>query len=193
MKIIFLDHDGVICLSQQWGGRAKKQVEWNRLNPDNCVYYEYEFNKMDIEYRFDDFDEKAIKVLNQILKDTDAEIIISSDWRLECSLEEMQEFYKKSGIIKSPIGYTPQLNDDDFKKEDLKFPFWSGIRIPLGYEAERAMEISKWLSNNEVDSWVAIDDLNMTPYLDRFVRTIKMSEGIKQSGIKQKVIKYLNV
>lgn len=25
MKIIFLDHDGVICLSQQWGGRFKKK------------------------------------------------------------------------------------------------------------------------------------------------------------------------
>ena len=25
MKVIFLDHDGVICLSTEWGGRHKKQ------------------------------------------------------------------------------------------------------------------------------------------------------------------------
>ena len=25
MKVIFLDHDGVICLSTEWGGRYKKQ------------------------------------------------------------------------------------------------------------------------------------------------------------------------
>ena len=25
MKVIFLDHDGVICLPQQWGGRHKKR------------------------------------------------------------------------------------------------------------------------------------------------------------------------
>lgn len=183
MKIIFLDHDGVLCLAQQWGGRRKKQAEWNRLNPDNCVYYEYESYKMDIEYRFDDFDDKAIKILNQILKETDAEIVVSSDWRLECSLEQMQEFYKKSGIIKLPIGYTPQLESEDIKS----------FKIPPGYEEERAAEIKKWLSNNEVGSWVAIDDLNMQPYLNKFVRTIRMNEGIKQSGIKQKVIRYLNV
>jgi len=25
MKVIFLDHDGVICLSSEWGNRFKKQ------------------------------------------------------------------------------------------------------------------------------------------------------------------------
>ena len=28
MKVIFLDHDGVICLSSEWGGRYKKQEKW---------------------------------------------------------------------------------------------------------------------------------------------------------------------
>ena len=28
MKAIFLDHDGVICLSTEWGGRLKKQSKW---------------------------------------------------------------------------------------------------------------------------------------------------------------------
>ena len=28
MKVIFLDHDGVICLSSEWGGRFKKQEKW---------------------------------------------------------------------------------------------------------------------------------------------------------------------
>ncbi len=31
MKVIFLDHDGVICLSSEWGGRYKKQKEWKKL------------------------------------------------------------------------------------------------------------------------------------------------------------------
>ena len=25
MKVLFLDHDGVICLSDEWGGRFKKK------------------------------------------------------------------------------------------------------------------------------------------------------------------------
>ncbi len=28
MKVIFLDHDGVICLSSEWGNRFKKQDKW---------------------------------------------------------------------------------------------------------------------------------------------------------------------
>ena len=27
-KIIFLDHDGVVCLSDQWGSRFKKARKW---------------------------------------------------------------------------------------------------------------------------------------------------------------------
>ena len=27
MKVIFLDFDGVMCLADQWGGRAKKMIK----------------------------------------------------------------------------------------------------------------------------------------------------------------------
>jgi hypothetical protein len=37
---------------------------------------------VDVKYRFDYFDKKAIKVLNQVLEETGAEIVVSSDWRL---------------------------------------------------------------------------------------------------------------
>ncbi len=30
MKVIFLDHDGVICLSNNWGGRTKKWAKWEK-------------------------------------------------------------------------------------------------------------------------------------------------------------------
>ena len=30
MKVIFLDHDGVICLPKQWGSREKKRLEVNK-------------------------------------------------------------------------------------------------------------------------------------------------------------------
>ena len=34
MKVIFLDNDGVICLSNNWGERAKKWANFKRDNPD---------------------------------------------------------------------------------------------------------------------------------------------------------------
>lgn len=182
MKVLILDHDGVVCLPEQWGGRQLKLKKWNKLNPDNQVFYEYEDYKMDVEYRFDNFDEKSVKVLNRILKETDAEIVVSSDWKNMCTLEEMKDLYKKYGVIKSPIDYTIPLDNDDFKL----------FRIPIGYEEERSLEIKKWLKQNKVDSWVAIDDLNMTDYLTNFIHAKRRNEGIKQHGIASKIITILN-
>ena len=61
MKILFLDNDGVICLSNNWGELAKKWANFKRDNPD------VEFTDRPVQCRFDDFDSKAVKVLNEIL------------------------------------------------------------------------------------------------------------------------------
>ena len=54
--------------------------------------------------------------------------------------------------------------------------------------------IKKWLENNDkVTNWVSVDDLDMSLFLgENFVLTPKENEGIKQSGIKEKLIKILN-
>ena len=175
MKVIFLDNDGVICLSNNWGSRFKKQKR--------SIAETVADKDLPVELRFDNFDQKAIKVLNSIIEQTDAEIVISSDWKYDCTLEEMQDLFKQYGVLKSPIDYTPSLTMEDFQGLEL---------VKAEYEAERALEIKKWLAlNPSVTKWVAIDDLNMTPHLDNFVHTIKQNEGIKQSGVKEKIISYL--
>lgn len=196
MKIIFLDNDGVICLSSNWGSRHKKQKEWGnrKLSMTN--------REVPVEYRFDNFDRKAIKILNEILEQTGAEIVVSSDWRFHANLEELGEYYTAQGIIKKPIATTDMFKDI-FPSE------WSSFRFSAELELERSMEINNWLENHkEVTHWVAIDDLNMSidflgdrfaskdgsdskPGLTNFVHTPRSYEGIKQSGIKQKVLKYL--
>jgi hypothetical protein len=60
---------------------------------------------MNVEYRFDNFN-KTLKVLNQILIETDVEIVVSSDWRFSCTLDEMKELFRKYGVVKEPIDYT---------------------------------------------------------------------------------------
>jgi hypothetical protein len=67
---------------------------------------------MNVEYRFDNFN-KTLKVLNQILIETDVEIVVSSDWRFSCTLDEMKELFRKYGVVKEPIDYTPTLQVDD--------------------------------------------------------------------------------
>jgi hypothetical protein len=60
-KVIFLDHDGVICLSTEWGGRYKKQrAHFTKENPRKGA----EDGPVDV--RFDNFNKKAISTLNVI-------------------------------------------------------------------------------------------------------------------------------
>ena len=197
MKVIFLDNDGVICLSNNWGERAKKWANFKRDNP------EVEFTDRPVKCRFDDFDDKAVKVLNEILEETGAEIVVSSDWRLHANLEELGEYYESQGIIKKPFAVT-DIFKDIFPKE------WNAFRYRAELELERSMEIGHWLENHpEVTHWVAVDDLNMSPEflskyfshseddtknpgLSNFVLTPRSREGIKQSGVKEKILKFLN-
>ena len=108
--VLFLDNDGVICLANNWGSRVKKRkkdkVSLVLNDPD-----------VEVKYRFDNFDKKAIKVLNQVLEETGAEIVVSSDWRLYANLEELGEYYLSEGIIKKPIGVTKRYFDCDSPDE----------------------------------------------------------------------------
>lgn len=156
MKILFLDHDGVICLQDEWGSRRK--------------------NKEGLDSKFDRFNQKAIDVLNEIIESTDCEIVTSSDWRHHASLEEMQELFILREVAKPPIAFTDHVK---CSAQDL--------------ELARAREILDFVDQHNIKTWCAVDDLDMSLWLtDRFVRTPRSREGIKQSGVKEKIIKILN-
>lgn len=193
MKCIFLDHDGVICLSNNWGGRTKKWSKYRSENPESSS------DKRDapVFVRFDDFDEKSVRILNQILEQTGAEIVVSSDWKRWANVEEMGEYYESQGIIKKPIALTLDLGDCTWENGERESWFWTP-RWDL--EMTRVVEIRQYLHDHpEITHWVAIDDLDMGKNgeswknwgLDNFVLTPRSNEGIKQSGIKEKVLKYL--
>ena len=172
MKILFLDHDGVICLSHQWGGRFKKKGYDS--NPETPL-----------DIRMDSFDIKAVKVLNDIIEITGAEIVVSSDWKKWGNLEQMQEMYITRGI-KPPIDLTPDLKDFD--------NFTYGMLANKGnYDEIRVIEIEKWLSSHpEITHWAAVDDMDLSK-LENFVITKKpYNEGIKQLGVKEKIIEFLS-
>jgi hypothetical protein len=195
MKVIFLDNDGVICLSTEWGGRFKKQQKAGRKMSQSV-------GSLDVQYRFDNFNKKAVAVLNSIIEETGAEIVVSSDWKRWATVEELGDYYESQGIIKRPIDATAFCRDlyndggaAHLKDEDIN---WNRTWM---LEQERHVEILHWLKQHpEVTHWVAIDDLNMaknyddierTWGLENFVLTPRAMEGIKQSGIKEKVLEFL--
>ena len=193
MKVIFLDHDGVICLPKQWGSREKKQY--------SLVGKEAITESDKINARFDNFDEKGVNILNKIIEETGCEIVVTSDWRLEATLEEMGIYYENQGIIKKPIDFTHSMSYEEYQASRVDGTLQN---INHDYEEVRANEIRKYLSDHpEITHWVTIDDMDMRYYsyygdeeviipwgLKNFIFTI-YNEGIKQTGLKDKIIKYL--
>lgn len=184
MKVLFLDHDGVLCLSGEWGSRRRKQQKAKQSSTP--------MSELPVELRFDNFNKKAVKALNRVLELTDVELVTSSDWRFHCTLEEMQHFFKTQGVAKSPVDFTQCL-------QDCLPDLWKKIKNFAQIELERALEIKDWLSKHpEVTHWVAVDDLDMSKNilgsdgLDNFVHTPSEDEGIKQCGVVEKIVKLLN-
>ena len=191
-KFIFLDHDGVMCMRREQGTRFTKIKRWNLENPDQAVYYtNQDQSHVPIAIRFDDFNKvDAVRVLNDILLESGADIIVSSDWRLHCTLEEMQDFYKQMGVIKAPIGMTELYSHtDDFDRKGYTL------------EDQRSIEIEKYINLHKPDKWVAIDDMDLSEKfgdisgnkisgLKNFVKC-KPSEGLKKLGMKKKIMQFL--
>jgi hypothetical protein len=155
MKIIFLDLDGVICTSACYGvGKGNK---WDAYM----------------------FDPKCVAVLNFILQETGAEIILSSDWRHQYTLQEMREIFAHNFVLKGPIGFTPSSKT------------YTGMNL----EGGRADEIEMWIKMHAWKGdikWVAVDDLNMDERLfPNFVLCPREAEGIKRTGIKEKILEKL--
>jgi hypothetical protein len=181
VKVLFLDHDGVICLYNDWGKRTESGSDLNLC--------------------FDRFDVKAVKVLNEIIEKTDCEIVVSSDWRMDCSLESMGELYELRGIAKKPIAYT--------SLEGLTVPENFPWEFHFAPAQTRTLQILQFLSENPgIDSWVAVDDLDMRKHivtksrsgteietrkwgLENFVWTKRPNEGLKQVGVKGKILGHL--
>lgn len=199
MKVIFLDHDGVICLASNWGTRTKKWARYRSANPLSSKL----MHDAPVTIRFDDFDKKSIRILNDIIAQTGTEIVVSSDWKLHATLEELGDFYEAQGIIKRPIAVTGMYKDI--------FPSdWSILKYKADLELARSIEINHWVSTHpEITNWVAVDDLNMSidflsnifaaadssdkkPGLLNFVHTPSSTKGIKQNGLLERIIAHLN-
>lgn len=111
-------------------------------------------------------DSKSVKVLNEILIQVRCEIVISSDWKRSFDLNELKWYFAWNNVLQLPYDVTENI----------------------GYE-RKTDEITRYVKKHKPDKWVAIDDLHLG--VDNFVHCKKTNEGIKQSGIKEKIISYL--
>ncbi len=142
-KYIFLDIDGVLCIDEH-------------DNEESVFPYPFTVD--------------CVKVLNKILLATDAEIILTSDWRIhfDYDLKAIGKEFKRNKVIKSPIDTTPD------------------------YNGQRSKEIFTYVYNHSyIKSFLILDDMNLKCCSMRFLRT-KKDIGLTEPGIKDNAIYILN-
>jgi len=161
---IFLDIDGVLATTAQYYTNRKK---WHEMY--DC-------------YRFD---EKCVKTFLEVLGkaatlgDYEPIIILSSDWKDRYSIDIMNQIFKWNGI-------------NTWEISDYTTSAWGTVFTSVQQLEEcRAHEINQYVKNNDdVHYWLAIDDLDLSPWIEdeHFIHTPRANEGIKQSGIKDKIL-----
>lgn len=159
--IIFLDIDGVLACTSDYFRSVKNF--WEKYDFARDIGMQYRFN------------EGCVKVLNKILEITDADIVLTSDWRDDYDLQTLDNIFKFNKVIKSPIDVT-----DIYSKTMQEL------------EKFRASEINDYIYKKNINNYVILDDLDLSPYVseEKFIKTI-VREGIKQSNIKEKILKIL--
>jgi hypothetical protein len=160
--ILFLDIDGVMSTYGEYLRNRNKF--WKKYDEARELQMPYSFNP------------GCVKVLNEILEKTNAEIVITSDWREDYSLQALGNIFKFNKVIKSPIDVTEVISGKLIEKVK-----------------NRAKEIDIYIQKHSIETYVIIDDFDLSPYVpkDKFVITIER-EGIKQSNIKHKILKILH-
>lgn len=158
MKIIFLDIDGV-------------------LNSVESMHRKHNLNqKVRSADRTQDTDfpcEFLVANLNQIIKDTDAKIVVSSTWRIGKSIQDLREILMVAGVHKANeivIGKTPLMRD-----------------------VIRGIEIQDWINQfqPELKSFVILDDdSDMGTLMNKLVKT-NSQKGLTIENVMQ-AIKLLN-
>lgn len=129
-KIIFIDVDGPLA----WG-------TWNE-------------GKVTITGGVEDFQipypwvKEDCEALQKICNETNAELVISSDWKKHFTFNQLKRIFWHYGITARLIDITTH--------QDL----WNKMsRSSL--EHERALEVAKWAKDNKISNWIAIDDLDL--------------------------------
>jgi HAD domain in Swiss Army Knife RNA repair proteins len=161
IKVIFLDIDGVLATNKEYvTNRTKFREKYSWAKE---LRVPYGWNK------------GCVEVFNEILDVTNADIVISSDWRFHWNLDELDKIFKANGVKKSPIFGT--IKNKRKMSSDL--------------EDDRVYQIREWVKFNKPEKWVAIDDMNLSDLGYNFIRTTD-SEGLTQKGLKDKIINTLN-
>jgi hypothetical protein len=98
------------------------------------------------------FDREAVRALEKILVETNARIVISSTWRINRTIDQLNQIFEQEGLPDWIVDTTPLYVD-----ENDKITTKSGVTL---YRADaRGKEICAYLEKNpDAANYVVIDD-----------------------------------
>lgn len=148
MKLIFLDYDGVICTNRASEAMGETGVN-TYLDPIAC------------------------KLIERLITDCSASVVISSDWRLQYSKKEMIQMLKSGGHFVLANSFHSRWSTPDFIR--------NAEPSSRGHEIEASIaEIS---AHEEVEAYVILDDVHdFLEYQQRYFVECNHYNGI---GYKQ--------
>jgi len=134
MKIIFLDIDGVMNCENAYRSGECRYVEWTNHRGDKDHHQA--------------FCSWSKELLNKLIDETNAKIVISSTWR-SSGIEFMKSVWELEGMHGKIIGLTPNFRGE-----------------VNGYTIPRGCEIDKWLGDNGF-SHINWDKDTQQEYIDK--------------------------
>jgi hypothetical protein len=191
-RILCLDFDGVINTHRSLYKRLAGYYDipyteddfsekyWNEVDGINPILLEKieELNKSDeykpakITYYYYPFDNICINNCNKIIKENNADILITSTWRYTRSIKQLQEIFGSIGLYGEIIGKTDRL----FIKREEEIYKWV-----MDYEQKNNTKIeSICILDDELDG--EIDNI-LTDYAVKDISSIK--HGLRSSHIQE--------
>jgi hypothetical protein len=136
VKVLFLDFDGVLVNRRSWYVRSGRTAT---------------------------ADPPCVAALNKITDSTNAQIVVSSTWRIGMTIVELRQLLRAWGVTGSVLARTPHM----------------------GFSVRRGSEIKAWIDMYEasrelVESFAILDDDNDMDALSPFLVQTDFEEGLTE-------------
>src|SRR5665213_2321037 len=158
LRLCFLDIDGVVN-SDAWFDSSKLDASILRLSDG-------EFMLCALEHHIDP---AAIRLVNELITDSGATVILSSSWRHSFTIKSFNEFMQgKGGATFAVMDFTPKriLNE----------------KLGRGGQIQAYLDFCKNTGVN-VESFVIIDDVNEMGNLEKFLVLTDSKIGITKADV----------
>ena len=170
MKVIFLDIDGVLQPYNSKNRFEKDRIALReRLSKEKGIDYSI-YNEYDVAACALDWDKQAVERLKKIIAETDAKIVVSSDWRSERLPYKVRDLLSIWDLGKYWYADTLDYDEEKMKNTIDYIKTKNSDEKYIGY---RNVEILDFVFNHkEITNFVAIDDMDISLGLENnFVHT----------------------